>query len=414
MTPGSGRGSVPARAWQTPGVTPASPLDPVDPARLRAGGGVKWGLAGPDVLPAWVADMDLGIPPAVRERLADVIRREDLGYPYWPDGDPVVAAFERRMRARFDWEPRPNRTRVLCDIIQAFQVVIELATRPGDGVAVHVPTYPPFLDSIAAAGRTVVPIEMVEVGGRWVFETDGLAERLRAGGCTLLALVNPHNPTGRVFDAAELGALAGVARELDLTVFSDEIHADLTYAPFRHLPFAALSDDAASRTVTATSATKAFNIAGVACAVAHVGSDAVWERLRALPDHYFGTPSVLGRVATVAAWDESEEWHEALMVRLGANRALLGEWAAAHPSGLRCAVPEATYLSWIDFAGTPIAAGPAAAILEGGRVMLNAGADFSRHTDLATTTFARLNFATDDVVLGGVLAGIDRALAGGF
>ena len=82
-------------------MTATSPLDPVDPARLRAGSGVKWGLAASDVLPAWVADMDLGIPPAVRERMLDVIRREDLGYPYWRDGDPVVAAFERRMRDRF-------------------------------------------------------------------------------------------------------------------------------------------------------------------------------------------------------------------------------------------------------------------------------------------------------------------------
>ena len=393
-------------------MTATSPLDPVDPARLRAGGGVKWGLAASDVLPAWVADMDLGIPPAVRERMLDVIRREELGYPYWRDGDPVVAAFERRMRDRFDWDPRPDRSRVLCDIIQAFQVVIELATRPGDGVAVHVPTYPPFLDAIAKAGRTIVPIEMAEIGGRWVFETDGLAERLRAGGCTLLALVNPHNPTGRVFDADELGVLADVARDLDLTVFSDEIHADLVYAPHRHLPFAVLSDDAAARTVTATSATKAFNIAGVRCAVAHVGSDAVWERLGRLPSAYLGAPGVLGRVATVAAWDESQDWHESLMRRLGANRDVVGEWATAHPSGLRLLVPEATYLAWIDFAGTAIAAGPAEAILDRGRVMLNAGPDFSRHTSVATTTFARLNFATDDVVLGAVLAGIDRAVAG--
>ena len=393
-------------------MTAASPLDPVDPARLRAGGGVKWGLAASDVLPAWVADMDLGIPPAVRERMLDVIRREDLGYPYWRDGDPVVAAFERRMRDRFDWDPRPDRSRVLCDIIQAFQVVIELATRPGDGVAVHVPTYPPFLASIAKAGRTVVAIEMVEQRGRWGFETDGMAEALRAGGCTLLALVNPHNPTGRVFDADELGVLADVARDLDLTVFSDEIHADLVYDPHRHVPFAALSDDAAARTVTATSATKAFNIAGVRCAVAHVGSDAVWERLGRLPSAYLGAPGILGRVATVAAWDESQDWHESLMRRLAANRAVLGAWADAHPSGLRLLVPEATYLSWIDFAGTAIAAGPAEAILDRGRVKLNPGPDFSRHTSVATTTFARLNFATDEVVLGGVLAGIDRAVAG--
>ena len=144
-----------------------------------------------------------------------------------------------------------------------------------------------------------------------------------------------------------------------------------------------------------------------------VGPTSAPERLEALRGHFLGGSGVLVRAATVAAWDESHEWYEALMVRLGANREVVGTWAAAHPSGLRCALPEATYLSWIDFAGTPIAAGPAAAILERGRVMLNAGADFSRHTDLATTAFARLNFATDDVVLAGVLAGIDRALAGG-
>jgi hypothetical protein len=95
----------------TPERVHVAPFDTIDPARLRAGTGIKWGVADEDVIPSWVADMDFGIPPAVQRAMRDVVDRQDFGYPHWPDGDPVVAAFERRMADRFGWAPRPGRTR---------------------------------------------------------------------------------------------------------------------------------------------------------------------------------------------------------------------------------------------------------------------------------------------------------------
>ncbi len=367
-----------------------APVRGDETARLRAGHGVKWGVTAPDTIGAWVADMDLGVSPAIRDRLLEVVHREDFGYPYWRGEDPVVAAFEDWMRRRHGWDPRPGRTRIFTDLLQILQVVVEHTTAPGDGVAVHVPAYPPFLASIARAGRRVVPLPMLDDGTRWTFDTEGLRRRL--AGCRLLVLVNPHNPTGRVFDRAELEALAGVAEELDLVVLADEVHADLTYRPHRHIPFASLDPAVAARTVTMTSATKAFNLAALRLAVAHVGPRRLRASLDAQPLDLYGTPSILGRVATVAAWRESAGWLEQTRALLRANRDAVAARLPHHP-------PEATYLSWIRWGGTD----PAGHLERTAKVRLSAGAEFAEGTAVDTGGFVRLNFATGPDVLADLL-----------
>ncbi|MGI5159789.1 MalY/PatB family protein [Microbispora sp. CA-102843] len=390
------------------------PFAHIDVHRLRSGPGLKWGSLASGVLGAWVADMDFGVPPAVRESVIRLAEREDFGYPFWPGEDPVAEAFEERMAARHGWTPRPGRTRVLADVIQILQVMIELATRPGDGVAIHVPSYPPFLASIARAGRRIVPLPVTRTGHGWGFAAEGLTDRLRAEGCRMLVLVNPHNPTGRVFTRAELAALAEAARELDLAVVADEIHADLAYAPHRHVPFASLGPGTAARTITATSATKAFNIAGLRCAVAHVGHDGVWEALSRVPQEYFGDPGIVGRAATVAAWRESADWHAGLMRTLERNRLTIERWAADLPWDLGHHSPQATYLSWFDFTGTPLKGGaPAERLEREARVRLSEGADFSQGTPVDTSGYARLNFATSPDVLDEILGRLTPALSGG-
>ncbi|WP_448061778.1 MalY/PatB family protein [Cellulomonas hominis] len=382
----------------------------VDEARLRAGTGVKWRAVDPDVLPAWVADMDFPVADVVRAALRTAVDTSDLGYPYRPDGDPVLAAFEQRMRTRYGWTPEPGCARTFTDLIQVLQVIIEHTTRPGDGIALHVPSYPPFLAAIERAGRRIVPLPVVDAPGGWDLDVTGTAGRLAAEGVRMLVVVNPHNPTGRVLTRADLGALADVAAELDLVVLSDEIHADLVYDGRRHVPFASLSADAASRTITATSATKAFSIAGLRCAVAHVGPAAVRERLAAAPLDYFGAPSVLGSRATVAAWQLGDAWLDAVVARLQANRDRVVAWASATP-GVRVHSPEGTYLAWLDLSRTALPPDdPAAEILRRGRVLLNAGAEFAQHTPVATASYARLNFATGPQILERVLDRVTGAL----
>ncbi|MBB2910229.1 cystathionine beta-lyase [Streptosporangium becharense] len=388
----------------------ADPFATIDVERLRSGHGVKWGSLAPGTIGAWVADMDFGIPPAVRESVIRMAEREDFGYPYWPGEDPVVEAFEERMAGRHGWRPDPGRTRVFADVLQILQVMVEYATEPGDGVAIHVPSYPPFLASIARSGRRIVPLPMVRQEAGWGFSADGLAGRLREQGCRMLVLVNPHNPTGRVLTRGELVSLAEVAGELDLVVLADEIHADLVFAPHRHVPFASLGPATAARTITTTSATKAFNIAGLRCAVAHIGPDRVRDALARAPLDYFGTPGILGRVATVAAWRRSDAWLEALLRTLEGNRLMIEEWVRALPWEPRYHSPQGTYLSWLDFTGSPYGTDAPAGHLERlARVKLTEGADFSQETAVDTSAFARLNFATSPSNLREVLTRIAEA-----
>ena len=381
----------------------------VDTDALRAGLGVKWGAVEADVLPAWVADMDFGIPPVVAQQLAEQLRRGDLGYPYFPDGDPVALAFEARMTDRYGWTPAPGRTRLFSDLIQTLQVVIEQTTRPGEGVAVHVPTYPPFLASIQRAGRRVVPLPVPLEGERWQPATD-VGRILRETGCRLLVVVNPHNPTGRVLDRTELEALAESALAAGVAVFADEIHAELIHDDRRHIPFASLSPQIAARTITATSATKTFNLAGIRCAVAHIGDGGVADRLDRMPLDYFGTPSTLGRVATLTAWEDGADWRRAVLDRLHRNRALVDRWVREAGLGITGLPPEATYLYWLDLGSTPVADAPAELLELRARVRLSGGTEFAQHTDVDTGRFARLNFATSEDILTEIINRIDRAL----
>lgn len=380
----------------------------LDEQVLRAGSSAKWAAVDPDVLPAWVAEMDFGVPPAVRAALLDAVDREDFGYPYWNGPDPAVAAFEERMRELYAWDPAPGRTRVFTNLIQVLQVVIEHATEPGDGIAVHVPAYPPFLATIERAGRRIIPLEMRNTATGWAAEHEDLTGRLRRERCRLIVLVNPHNPTGAVLPRAELAAIARTAEELDALVLADEIHAELTYAPHRHVPFASLGEDVARRTITTTSPSKAYNLAGLRCAVAHIGPDRLESRLAAAPLDYFGDPSGLGRIATAAAWRHAHDWHRRVMEQLDANRTLVGELAAAHPIGFH--QPRATYLAWLDFAATPYADDPAGHLLREARVQLSPGPETSQHTPVRTDTFARLNFGTDRATLHRILERLDDAL----
>lgn len=384
--------------------------DAPSPDRLRAGHGAKWTAVPDDVLPAWVADMDLGFPEAVTTALRRTIDRQDLGYPYWADGDPVASAFTEHMHSQFGWQPDPQRTRVFSDLIQILQVVIEHTTRPGDTIALQVPSYPPFLAAIQRAGRRILALPFTHGIDGWSFEVEQYRELFGRCKPALMVLVNPHNPTGRVWTRSELAALAALASDHDVPVLADEIHADLTYAPYQHIPFASLGADAEHRTITATSATKAFNLAGTRCAVAHLGHDGTASALDRAPLDYFGTPSVLSRVATVAAWRHGQSWHAKTMAVLEQNRRRIRQWADTHPE-LGYHDPEATYLSWIDFGRTALANDPAAHILERGRVQLSGGADFTQHTELDTAAFARLNFATTPALLEQILDRCDTALS---
>ncbi|MFF7369967.1 MalY/PatB family protein [Streptomyces tricolor] len=372
-------------------------FDDLDVRALSRRPGVKWSRAEPDVLPAWVAEMDFPPPPPVREALIRCVE-EGLGYPAWDGrhtGNPLRPAFAERMRARHGWVLDPAHVREFTDINQGLQAVLNVVTRPGDGVVVHTPTYPPFLETIASMGRRRHPVPYTPDGDSWTFDADRLDRELRARPARVLLLVNPHNPTGRVLRREELQALADLALRHGLLVVSDEIHSDLVHGPHRHIPFASLSAEAAARTVTLTSATKAFNVPGVRCAVAHAGAAEVREAL-AHPSHLYGEPNTFGVAATLAAWRDGDAWLAELKQVLARNAALVREEL---PPGVRYRVPEATFLAWLDCRALRLDTDPHTFFLKKARVLLNDGRSFGTEGE----GFVRLNFGTSRSILHDIL-----------
>ena len=308
------------------------------------------------------------------------------------------------MADRHGWDADPTHVRGVTDIISGLQIVLDLATSPGDGVVLQEPNYPPFRATVPTMGRRVVPLPLVPDGDSWSHDLDALERALReGGGAKVLLLVNPHNPTGRVFRRDELEAVAELATRHGLLVVSDEVHAELVYGPARHIPFASLGADVAARTVTLTSATKAFNIAGLRTALAHVGPPELLRRWDEQPPDIHGVASTLGVVATHAAWTAGDDWLTQARAHLHHQRDRLTA-GLADTRGLTLRSPEATYLAWLDWTEAHLGEDASSFFLRESRVFTGPGPDYG-----GTHDWMRLNFATSTEVLDDIVSRIRQA-----
>jgi cysteine-S-conjugate beta-lyase len=374
-------------------------------ADLRARGDVKWRGIDEDVLPASGADMDFAVAEPVQQAIARLVDREDYGYPLRASAGRVEEAFAARMRERFGWEPDPANVIVVDTVLQALTACLMAFGRRGDGVVLQAPYFFPFMDVITGAGRRAVPVPLVDEGERFVTDPEALRAAIDDG-CRILLHCNPHNPTGRVLDRAELEAIGRLAVERDLVIVSDEVHCDLVYPGARHLPIAGIGPEVAARTVTVNSASKGFNVSGLRCAVMHFGSAELLRRFRRfIPGRLLGAANVIGWDATVAAWREGQPWLDEVMRLLAANRARVARWAGEH--GIGHHAPEATYLAWLDCRQLPLNGPAADFFLRQARVALLDGVPFGPGGEGR----ARLNFATSEPILGEILDRLSDALA---
>ncbi|MGH7922481.1 MAG: MalY/PatB family protein [Candidatus Dormibacteraceae bacterium] len=373
---------------------------------LRAQRGTKWHRYPPDVLPAWVADMDFPVAPAIQRALERIVEQRDYGYALRQPPDTVAAAFGDRMRDRFGWTPDPALVVEVSDLVQAMFACVLAFSAPGDGVALQTPIYPPFLLAVDETGRRRVENPLRDTGDRYDLDLDHLRAALDARTRVLL-VCNPHNPSGRVFERRELEALGALAVERDLVVVCDEIHSDLLHTDRPHLPMATLDPAVAERVVTLTSATKSFNIPALRCGVMHFGSQALLDRFSAaIPGRLLGHPGHTGVDATVAAWREGQPWLDLVLERLRENRAQVDRWVGGQ-AGVSWHPPEATYLAWLDLSALRLQPTPQQWLLDQARVGLNPGESFGA----PGTDFARLNFATSPEILEQVLERIGEGLS---
>lgn len=368
--------------------------------RLRGLHGIKWAKYGSEVLPAWVADMDFDQAPAIKRVIIEMVERGDLGY--YPMGlEPLTHAWLDWVERRDGWRPPFDEVWQFTGALHALEAIMVMQTQPGDGVVLFTPIYEPFRAAIEESGRRVVDVPLDE--GTWRLDADRFDDIIDAGTRVVL-FCQPHNPLGRVFDTGELQAFADVVERRDLLVISDEIWADLTHEPHRHLPLVQADPRLAEHTVTVGSASKAFNIAGLRCALAHIGPPHIRRALKQFPYHLLGGPSTVSAMATIAAWNESDGWLADTKRTLRANRDHLASRLAAEAPHVGLTVPEATYLAWLDFRAADLGDNPSKTMLKRWGVALEPGYKFGHQG----AGHARLNFATPAEVLDPI---IDRLIA---
>jgi cystathionine beta-lyase len=370
---------------------------------LRRRQSLKWTAFEGDVLPAWVAEMDFTMADPIREALELAIGIGDTGYPS-AEAVGLGDAFAGFAGRQFGWEIDPDRVTAVGDVVGGISSLLELITDPGDGVIINPPVYHPFFTVIEQAGRRVIEVPL---GDDNALDLAGIEGAIDAGAKAVL-LCNPHNPTGSVLPAGDLESLAEIAVDAGVAVLSDEIHAPLVLDPTPHTPWLSVSDAARRTGFCLTSASKAFNLPGLSCAVIVTADHDRTADVGRLP-FVAAHPSHLGVIASTAAFERCDDWLEGLRVRLRANRELLGELLAERVPEIRWNPPQAGYLAWLDCRelGPGFGRDPAALILERGRVALSGGIPFGPGGE----GFCRLNFGTSPDLVEMVVDGISRAVA---
>jgi cystathionine beta-lyase len=372
-----------------------APFEELSLDELRTRTSIKWRMYPPDVLPLWVAEMDAMPAPAVVEALQDALRRGDVGYP--PLDTSYAEALSDVAARRWAWELDPTATQTVADVLTGVHHALAALSAPGDAVLVPSPVYPPLLDFTAEMGRRVVPVPLT-AAGRLDLDAIGAA----MVGARVLLLSSPHNPTGTVHTADELRSVAALAEEHGVDVVVDEIHGLLVPEGESFTPYLAVSD----RGLVVTSASKAFNLAGLKAGVivAGPGSRAVVE---ALPPSLGYGVSHLGAVAHMAAWRHGDEWLDTVNANIASNALLLGELLAERLPAVGYRPPSSTYLAWLDCTALGLGDDPAAVFLERGRVALNAGPAFG----VGGAGHVRLNLAASRATLTEAVDRMASALA---
>lgn len=370
---------------------PGNPLRQLTLDQLRQRTSVKWREHPADVLPLWVAEMDVPLAEPITKAVTDAMAAGDTGY---PAGSAYAESFADFAAARWDWTGLgPDRIRPVPDMMLGVVEMLNLLTAPGDAVVVNSPVYPPFYDFCAFNGRKVIEAPL---GPNQRIDFAALAEAfelaLGRGRRAAYLLCSPHNPTGTLHTAAELGRVARVAADYGVRVVADEAHAPIVAPGTVFTPY--LTVPGAENGLAVTSAAKAWNLPGLRAALAIAGPASAVELAR-MPAEMSGGTSHIGAIAQTAAYREGGRWLDALLTGLDENRRVLSAALAEHLPQVVYRPQPATYLSWLDCRGLGLGDDPAAVFLARGKVALNSGLPFGT----GGAGHVRLNYATDPEVL---------------
>ncbi|MBT2373089.1 MalY/PatB family protein [Pseudomonas fluorescens] len=367
-------------------------------------GSTKWSRYPQDVLPMWIADMDIAAPPAVLASLHQRLDQQILGYSV--ACDKVREAIVADLWAKYAWRVQPDELLFLPGVEPGFNMALHAFVQPGQPVVLQTPNYRPL--RLAPGNwnlpKVEVPFEL-STTGEYLTPLPALRQALSGAGALLLS--NPHNPIGKVFPREELLAVATACLDQGALIISDEIHAELCFDGRRHIPTASLSPEIAQRTITLMSASKAYNVAGLKTCFAVIQNPAIRERFNNARCGMVDSVSPLGLEATRAAYSECGDWLEALVKYLQANRDYLLNAVQTRLPGIVMHAPQGTYLAWLDCSALGLD-DPQQFFLEQAKVGLSAGLEFGDDSQ----QFVRLNFGCPRSMLEEGLRRMERSLQG--
>ncbi len=368
---------------------------------------IKWDAAEPDVLPMWIADMDFKAAPAIQQALEDRVAHGIFGYTQTPQRfyDAIISWWKRR----HGFALHPDSLIPVTGVIPALSAIIRALTAPGDKILLQPPVYNHFFASIAHCDRQAVENNLQLHNGVYDLDFDDLENKAADPAVKLLLLSNPHNPVGRVWTAEELLHIGEICVRHNVVVVSDEIHSDLVYQPHRHIPFASLGHDHALQSITASSPSKTFNIAGMQAAYLFSENAAFRKQVRHILEmQEMALLNPLAIEALIAAYEHSEDWLESLKTYLAANFTYLTDFCRTHLPQVDVIPLQATYLVWLDGRSViPSAADFADRLLREQRLWLSSGTLYGN----AGEGFLRINIACPRSRLEEGLTRLARALS---
>lgn len=377
-----------------------TPVRALSLEQLRERTSEKWREYPADVLPLFVAETDFPLAPPITRALERAVRTGDTGYV--ASRTPLAQAFADFALRRYGWNTDPARMRSTADVSMGIVELLRRVTAPGDRVIVTPPVYPPFFDLVEEAGAVVERVPLRDVGDGWELDLDSIRTALGNGARAVL-LCNPHNPTGTVHTTESLAQLADLAAAHGAAVVSDEIHAPLAQPNAGFTPFLAVSEAAREVGYAVVSASKAFNLAGLKCALMVTAADGPARLVRRLPVEVEWRTGQFGMLAAVAAFSqESDAWLTGLLATLDENRRLIAHLLTEHLPAARFRMPDAGYLAWIDLSDLGWGDNPAKRILREGRVALHYGPAFGAEG----AGHVRLNFGTSPEIITEAIARI--------
>ncbi len=373
-------------------------VDPLEQLQERRSD--KWSGLPAGTISSTIAEMDFPLADPVARVLRAAIGRHDLGYA--PSAVPRLAdAFAGFAARRLHWQVDPRQVTVVPDVMIGLLELARLLAGPGGSVAFSTPAYPPFLTEPPHVRLPVDPIPLRSDGATDLTALAGVF----ATGTRVFLLANPHNPTGRVLPRAELQEIAELAAAHQAWVLADEIHAPLTLPGAQHVPFLTVSDAARDRGFALTSASKAFNLAGLKAALLVTAAErprAVTARLIPMTDH----TGLLGVLAAEAAFTDGDDWLDAVLAQLDSNRALLARLLAERLPEVTWTPPQASYLAWLDCRRLALGDDPTQLLAQRARVALSPGPSYGS----PGAGHARLNFGTSPQLVGEMIDRLASAL----